>query len=610
MISFRCAVRSRGVGMTGLLLEVARPYRGWLAVILASMLVETLASLATPWPLKIVIDYAVGHRRMPAWAVAVAGPAIASNATTLAVAAAAILVAIAIIGGVASYVDNYYTESVGQWVANDLRLRIYDHLENLSFRYYDTHETGALLSTMTDDVATIQDFVSSDALGILVDFTTVIGMLGVMLWLDWQFALIVVAVTPVLLFAIARFRRAIKGATRERRRRESDVLAVVQSGLASVRTIQALGAQQIEEARLGEASRAAVTSALQARRIKSLLSPLISVVVALCTAIVLWRGTALALAGALTVGSLTVFLAYLARFFRPVEDLAKMTNAIAQTHVALERIVDLLDVDMMVQERDGAVDPPSFRGAIDLDRVAFAYRSDAPVLTDVTLSIRPGTFVGVVGPTGSGKSTVASLIPRFYDPSAGQIRFDGTDAREYTLRGLRRQIAFVMQETVLFTGTIRDNIAYGRHDATDADIIKAAQLANADEFIARLPDGYSTIVGERGATLSGGQRQRIGIARAFIRDAPILILDEPTASLDSESEHLVMDGLRRLMAGRTVIMITHRLNTLYQADEIVVVHDGVVAERGTHHELLARAGVYAALYRAAPDVSALAPVAS
>jgi subfamily B ATP-binding cassette protein MsbA len=610
MISLRCAVRSRGLGMTGLLLDVARPYRRWLAVILASMLVETLASLATPWPLKIVIDYSIGHRRIPGWAATLVGPAMASDAAALALIAAAVMVVIAITGGVASYVDNYYTESVGQWVANDLRLRIYDHLESLSFRYYDTHETGALLSTMTDDVATVQDFVSSNALDILVDVTTVVGLLGVMFWLDWHFALIVVAITPVLLLAIARFRGAVKAATRERRRRESDVVAVVQSGLASVRTIQALGAQEIEEARLGEASRTAVASALYARRIKSLLSPFISVVVALCTAIVLWRGTDLALAGATTVGSLTVFLAYLARFFKPVQDLGKMTNAVAQTHVALERIVDLLDIDMVVQERAGAVEPRAFRGLIEFERVAFAYRPDAPVLRDITVSIRPGTFVGVVGPTGSGKSTVANLIPRFYDPSAGHILIDGTDIRDYTLRGLRRQIAFVMQETVLFTGTIRDNIAYGRHDVTDEHIMMAAKLANADEFIARMPGGYDAQVGERGATLSGGQRQRIGIARAFIRNAPILILDEPTASLDSGSEQLVMDGLRRLMSGRTVIMITHRLNTLSHADEIVVVHGGVVAERGTHADLLTRDGTYASLYRAAPDASVLTGVAS
>jgi subfamily B ATP-binding cassette protein MsbA len=578
-------------------------------MILASMLIETVASLATPWPLKIVIDYALGHRRMPAWAAAIVGPSHASDAATLALTAAAVSVLIAVVGGVASYVDKYYTESVGQWVANDLRLRIYEHLESLSFRYYDTHETGVLLSTMTDDVATVQNFVSSDALNILIDFTTVVGLLGVMFWLDWHFALIVVASTPVLLLAIARFRRAVKAATHERRRRESDVVAVVQSGLASVRTVQALGAQEIEEARLSDASRAVVASALHARRIKSLLSPFISLVVALCTAIVLWRGTDLALAGAMTVGSLTVFLAYLARFFKSVQDLAKMTNAVAQTHVALERVVNLLDVDMVVQERSGAIDPPAFRGAIEFEHVTFAYRPDAPVLRDITLSIRPGSFVGVVGPTGSGKSTVASLVPRFYDPSAGRIRIDGADVRDYTLRGLRRQIGFVMQETVLFIGTIRDNIAYGRHDVTDEQIVRAAKLANAHEFITRIPRGYDAHVGERGATLSGGQRQRIGIARAFIRDALILILDEPTASLDPESEQLFMDGLRRLMSGRTVMMITHRLNTVYRADEIVVVHDGVVAERGTHDSLLAREGMYALLYRAALDGPALTRVA-
>ena len=610
MTSHRCTVRSRGLGTTGLVRELARPYRGWLAVILAAMLIETLASLAAPWPLKIVIDYAVGHRSMPAWTAPILGASAASSPAALAAIAAAVMVVMAVIGGVASYVDNYYTESVGQWVANDLRLRIYEHLERLSFRYYDSHQTGALLSTMTDDVARVQDFVSSDALGILVDLTTVVGMLGLMFWLDWNFTLIVVAITPLLLLAIARFRRSVKTATHEVRQRQSDVLAVVESGLQSVRTVQALGAQEVEQARLAGASHAVVASALHARRIKSVLSPFVSVIVALCTAIVLWRGTDLVLAGAMTVGSLTVFLAYLARFFKPVQDLAKMTNALAQTHVALERIVGILDVDMVVQDTPDAQSPPPFIGAIEFDRVAFAYNSDAPVLTDVTLSIAPGAFVGIVGPTGSGKSTVASLIPRFYDPSAGRILVDGRDARHYTLQGLREQIAFVMQETVLFAGTIRDNIAYGRHDATEEQIVRAAKLANADEFISRLPGGYDAPVGERGATLSGGQRQRIGIARAFIRDAPILILDEPTASLDPESEQLVLEGLRRLMKGRTVIMITHRLSTLHGADQIVVVSGGVIAERGSHDDLLRRDGVYASLYRATPDLAALAGVAS
>jgi ABC-type multidrug transport system fused ATPase/permease subunit len=594
----RCPVRRRGLGWTSLVADLARPYRGWLAVILGAMVAETLTSLAAPWPLKVVIDYAIGHRPIPAGVIALFGPA-ASDGWPLAAIAAIGLVLIAVVAGVAAYVDNYYTESVGQWVANDLRLRIYEHLETLSFRYYDTHETGALLSTMTDDVSTVQDFVSSYALGILVDFMTLVGMAAVMFWLEWNFALLVVAITPVLLLLISWFKRSVKKATLEVRRRESDVLAVVQAGLASVRTVQALGAQRVEQARLAVASRAVIGAALRARRIKSLLSPSVGVVVATCTAVILWRGTDLALSGAISVGSLAVFLAYVGRFFKPVQDLAKMTNAVAQTHVALERIAGILDIDMTVQERPDAVEPPPLRGAIEFERVAFSYEPEVPVLSDLTLSLEPGTFTGVVGPTGSGKSTIASLIPRFYDPSAGRILIDGIDVRNYTLAGVRRQIGFVLQETVLFAGTIRDNIAYGRRDATDAEIARAATLANADEFIARIPGGYDARIGERGATLSGGQRQRIGIARAFVRDAPILILDEPTASLDAESEHLVIEGLQRLMDRRTVVMITHRLNTLRDAQKIVVIHGGIVAEQGTHDALIARDGIYARLFSSA-----------
>ncbi len=601
MTSGRCEVRSCGLGTKRLVLDVARPYRGWLALILGAMLVDTLASLAAPWPLKVVIDNAIGDRPLPGWAASVVGPAIASSPQSLAILAALGMVLVAVLGGVASYVANYYTESVGQRVANDLRLRIFEHLENLSFRYYDTHETGVLMSTMTDDVSTLQDFVSSYALGILVDFAAIVGMLAVMFWLDWQFALIAVAVTPILLFAIARFRRAVKKATREVRRRESAVVAVVQSGLQSMRTVQALNAQKAQAEQLASASRGVVTAALRARRIKSLLSPLIGVLVAACTALVLWRGTDLVVAGAMTVGSLTVFLAYLARFFKPVQDLAKMTNAVAQTQVALERIVGLLDIEMMVHERPNAVEPPAFAGAIEFEGVAFSYNENAPVLTNVTVSIPAGAFVGFVGPTGSGKSTAANLIPRFYDASAGRILIDNKDVRDYTLRGLRRQIGVVLQETVLFSGTVRDNIAYGRHDATQDQIVRAARLANADEFIQRMPGGDNAPIGERGATLSGGQRQRIGIARAFIRDAPILILDEPTASLDPESEHLVIEGLQRLMAGRTVILITHRLSTLRGTHKIVVLHRGVVAEEGSHDDLLARNGIYAGLYRVQPS---------
>ncbi len=589
--------------------DLARPYRRWLVIILLAMMVETAAGLAGPWPLKIVIDNAVGRHGVPGWVIRLLGPALVANGPALAAVAAFGLVLLAGLGGLASYVDNYYTESVGQWVANDLRMRVYDHLERLSFNYYDTHQTGILLSTMTDDVSTVQNFVSSSTLSILVDFMTIVGMLGLMFWLNWDFTLLVVAITPFLLWFVARFRRAVKQATREVRRRESDIVAVVQSGLESMRTVQAFGAQDVEAARLGEASRATVTAALSARRVKSLLSPVVGLIVASCTALVLWRGTGLILAGTMTVGSLTVFLAYLARFFKPVQDLAKMTNAVAQTHVGLERIQSILDIDMSIRERPDAREPQNFEGAIAFEHVAFSYTPEVPVLQDVDVSIGAGQFVGVVGATGSGKSTIASLIPRFYDPTAGHILIDGSDVLDYTLEGLRRQIGFVLQETVLFRGTLRENIAYGRHQATEAQIIAAAKLANADEFIVRMP-GHDTLIGERGATLSGGQRQRIGIARAFVRNAPILVLDEPTAALDTESEQLVMEGLARLMNGRTVIMITHRLHTIRAADTIVVLHDGVVAEQGTHDGLLALGGIYAGLYRAKPVAPSGSPVSA
>jgi ABC-type multidrug transport system fused ATPase/permease subunit len=600
-----------GAGMGGLVVDLARPYRVWLVIILVAMLVETIAGLAGPWPLKIIIDGVVGHQTLPQWTARLLGPALSVDGSALAAMAAASLVLIAGLGGLASYADHYYTERVGQLVANDLRIRVYDHLECLSFAYYDTHQTGMLLSTMTDDVSTVQDFVSSSTLSILIDFMTIVGMLGLMFWLNWDFTLLVVAITPFLLLFVARFRRSVKNATREVRRRESDVVAVIQTGLESMRTVQAFGAQEVEAARLREASRATVAAALSARRVKSLLSPVVAVIVSSCTAIVLWRGAGLIIAGRMTIGSLTVFLAYLARFFKPVQDLAKMTNAVAQTTVGLERIQSILDIEMSTQERPDAREPEAFKGAIAFEHVAFSYDAEAPVdpvLRDVTFSIAPGQFVGVVGATGSGKSTIASLIPRFYDPTAGRILIDGTDTREYTLRGIRRQIGFVLQDTVLFRGTMRENIAYGRHHATEAQIISAAQLANADEFIVRTPGGYDAPIGERGITLSGGQRQRIGIARAFIRNAPILVLDEPTASLDNESEQLVMEGLDRLMKGRTVVMITHRLTTIRRADTIIVLRDGIVAEQGTHEELLAAGGLYASLYRTSPATSSTSPV--
>ncbi|OLD08661.1 MAG: ABC transporter [Deltaproteobacteria bacterium 13_1_40CM_3_69_14] len=577
--------------------ELLRPYRGWLAIILLATAVETAMGLAAPWPLKIVLDNVIGGDPPPGWLRQIANWLPGDGVMQTAAFAAISTVIIAAVGAVASYLDNYYTESVGQWVANDLRVRVYDHLEHLPLAYYDTHQTGTLLSTITDDIATIQGFASSATLGIVVDLLTIAGMLGLMFWLNWDFALIAVGVAPFLLLFVVRFRKAVKKATREVRRRESDMVGVVQQGLESIRVVNAFGRQELEEEHLQEASRAAVQAALKARGVKSLLSPVVAVTVSFCTAFVLWRGASLVLASAMTAGSLTVFLSYLHKFFKPVQDLAKMTGTIAQAAVGVERVRGILDIDMSIPERPDAREPGRLEGAIEFDRVAFAYDPASPVLKSVTFSIRAGQFVGIVGTTGSGKSTVVSLIPRFYDPTAGRVLIDGVDIRDYKLQGMRDQIGFVLQDTVLFRGTIRENIAYGRPDAAEKEIVEAARLANAHEFIARMPDGYHTQVGERGLTLSGGQRQRIGIARAVIRNSPILILDEPTAALDSESEKVVIEALERVMKGRTVITIAHRLSTIRDADKIVVLKDGRVAEQGSHDELLALGGDYAELHR-------------
>jgi len=581
--------------------DIVRPYKKGLAVVFAAMMAETAMSLAAPWPLKIVLDTALGDHPLPHWLQWVHDAGIDRDVAGVALLAAVATIIIAVIGSVASYIDNYWTESVGQYVAHDLRQRIYAHLQRLSLAYYQHSQTGTLLSTITSDVATVQDFASSATLSIVVDLMTIVGMLGLMFWLNWDFALIAVGVTPFLLLFVSRFKKAVKEATRDVRKRQSDIVAVVSQGLGSVQSVKAFGREALEAERMSVASRATVDAALRARRIKALLSPVVTVVVALCTAFVLWRGTSLIVAGAMTAGALTVFLAYLSKFFKPVQDLAKMTNTIAQTAIGLERIQTILATDEMIHERPDAVAPGKLRGAVAFEHVAFSYGlpqdGNAGVLRDIDFSVRAGEVIGVVGPTGSGKSTVVSLIPRFYDTTGGRVTLDGRDVRDYKLHALRDQISFVLQETVLFRGTVRENIAYGRADATEAQVIDAAKRANAHEFITKMAHGYDTLVGERGSTLSGGQRQRIGIARALIRDTPILILDEPTAALDAESEHLVMEGLTALKHGRTVFTIAHRLSTIRDADRILVIDGGVVAELGTHDELIARNGTYAALYR-------------
>jgi len=584
--------------------SLIRPYRRTLIGIFLAMLVETAMSLATPWPLKVIIDSVVGHHKLSPWLEHLIGP-LPDDAARLhmAVLAAVAFVAIAVIGAVASYIDNYYTENVGQWVAHDLRMRMYHHLQRLSLGYYGTHDTGTILSTLTTDIQTIQSFASSSTLSIMVDMLTIVCMLGLMFWLNWDFTLIAIAVTPFLLLFVSRFKKSVKSATKEVRKEQSKIVAVAQQGLQSMQVVKAFGQEKTVESLLYDVSEATVSAALKARSIKALLSPVVNITVAMCTAIVLWRGAVLILAHSMTIGELTVYLAYLAKFFKPVKDLATTTNAIAQATVGVERIRSILDTDAIIPDDPDGLEPETLAGEIEFDHIAFGYDPAHPVLTDLNLKIKPGQFVGIVGPTGSGKSTVVSLIPRFYDVQSGTVHIDGQDVRKYKLKDLRKHIGYVLQDTVLFRGTIFENISFGSPGATKEEVIAAAKLANAHDFIMAMPLGYDTPVGDRGLTLSGGQRQRIGIARVMIRNSPILLLDEPTAALDSESEKLVIDALEKLMKGKTVIAIAHRLSTIRDADQIVVIQGGGVAENGTHDELMARNGLYAELHRTQFDAS-------
>ncbi len=584
-------------GLLSLVLVLLRPYRKWLIIIFCALLLETVMSIAAPWPLKIIIDNVIQKAPLPAGLAWLNGSFITGDYQTMAGAAAIALLLFAALGSFAGYINSYYTESVAQYVANDLRKRMYHHLQRLSLAYYENNQIAKILNTITADVSTIQDFASQTIIRLVVDHLTIMGMLSIMFFLHWDFALVAVAITPFLLFFVIRFKKEVKKATREVRKDQSTMAAVMQQGLESIKSINAFGRQELEEEKLKKASLETVAAALKARRLKALLVPVINISVAICVALVIWRGAGLVITGVMTIGALTVFLAYLNKFFAPVQDIAKMSNIVAQAGVALERIQVILNADTIIPEKEDAIVPGTLRGNIVFDKVCFGYVEDSPVLRSFDLTIKEGQRIGICGSSGGGKSTIATLIARFYDCNGGSVLVDGVDVRDYTIEGLRRNIGFVLQDTFVFFGTVRENIAYGRPDASNEEIIEAAKMARAHDFIMRMPNGYDTVVGERGITLSGGQRQCIGIARAVIRNSSILILDEPTASLDTESEKIVIEALEHLMEGRTVIIIAHRLSTLRHADKIVVLKDGLVAEEGTEEQLLAKRKFYYELHQ-------------
>lgn len=576
--------------------RLVAPYAGTLAAVLAAMGVQTLARLASPWPLKVVLDSVLGSQPLPAGMSALVDSSNTLGVLNLAVAGT---VVIALVEAVAGYVGAYASAGVGQFVAHDLRQTVYAHLQRLSLSFYDRRQVGPLISTITDDVRAVQDFASQSLVTMVVDVLTIVGVLVVMLSLNWNFTLVALSVTPLLVLFVYRLRHLLRTSTRDVRLRQAEIVSVVQEGLTSIRVVKAFAQGEFERQRLDATSLASVDASLRARRLRALLPSVVTVLVATGTAAVLWFGARLVMDGAMTAGALVVFLAYLARLFTPIQALARTSTTVAQASVGLERVRDLLATDERLPR---AASPRALHrvvGQVEFRDVTFAYVASRPVLQDVSLLAAPGQMVGLVGRSGSGKSTLASLIPRFYDVTAGQVLVDGIDVRDVRARDLRRHIAFVLQETQLFHAPVWQNIAYGSPEATRAQIVAAATEAHAHAFIEALPEGYDTIVGPGGQPLSGGQRQRLGIARALIRDAAIVLLDEPTSGLDAESEALVVDAFRRLLAGRTAFVIAHRLATIRDADLIVVLDGGRIVERGTHDELVARRGLYADMLREA-----------
>jgi ATP-binding cassette, subfamily B, bacterial len=583
---------------SGLLLisQLIRPHWKALFVAMLAVLGETFADILEPWPIKIVVDNLLQSKPLRGPLAAFAFRFFGHDTFAILNFALAAVILIAVVGAISAYTEKYLTTSVAQWVGHDLRRMMYQRIQRLSLAEHGESRTGDLLTRVTSDIDAIQDFITSALLGIVINVLTLAGMIGVMFYINWRFTLVALSVAPLLFLVVYFSTQRIKHASRLVKKRESELLSGVAEVLTSIQVVQAFAREDYEDRRFDWESRQNVQAGLRARNMKAKLSPIVDIIVAIGTCLVLGYGARLVIAGRMSTGVLIVFLLYLGKTYKPMRELSKMPNTVSKAAISFERIQELLDQESRIRDAPAARRAPALDGRIAFEQVTFSYDGTTPILKEISLLVEPGQVAAIVGPSGTGKTTIAGLIPRFFDPQSGRVTINGTDVREFTLKSLRDQVSFVLQDTLLFRGTVWENIAYGKPDAPIEETVRAAELANAHEFIVNMPQGYATMVGERGVTLSGGQRRRIAIARAIVRNTPILILDEPTSGLDAASEQAVTQALEYLMKGRTSIVIAHHLSTIRNADVIFVVKDAEVVERGTHETLLANGGVYAELY--------------